>query len=420
MRLARYVVGSAVAFGSVIACTVKLPDYTLPSIGAIDGGGKSMSSSTRDAATHDASASSSGGMTTDDDAGMLVADAGNYDPGPPALRFIGRFDTSDPAGPKMAWPGTKVVARFDGTAASVTLSQTNGFAGGPSYLDVVLDGALSSMPLVVSGSSQSFDLGHDLAAGAHTIEIEKRTEANLGVVRFEGFMFTGGKGLLPPPRANAHLLEVIGDSAIDGFGVLGDRTTCGGSDPPETNDSHQSFSVAAADALGADLMLSAYSGKGIQVNETPSDKDVFPKIWTRTLPESSTSTWDFSKIADAVVIELGGVDMDGLSSPPGGFQGAYDAFVGQVRARYPNAFIWLIVWSQIKDTPVGERTAMKGVLDAIAAGRKNAGDDRVFSFMLPESDYQMDDTGCEEHANAAHEKAMGALMATEIRMRTGW
>jgi hypothetical protein len=422
MRLAKRVVCGVVALGSVIGCTVKLPDYTLPNLGAIDGG-TVASNATRDAGTRDSGAngqtSSGGGDMKDDAGGPLVGDAGD-DLGPPAVRFIGRFDTSDPGGPKMAWPGTKVLARFDGTSASATLTQTNGFAGGPSYFDVVVDGAVQSAPLVVSGNSQSFNVAANLSPGAHTIELLKRTEANLGVVRFEGFTFTGGSGLLPPPRANKHLIEVIGDSAIDGFGVLGDRTTCSGGDPPETNDARQSFGQAAADALGADLMLSAYSGKGIQVNETEADNDVFPKIWTRTLPESGSSMWDFSKIPDAVVIELGGVDMDGLSSPPGGFQGAYDDFVGKVRARYPNAYVWLIVWSQIKETPVGERTAMKGVLDAIVAGRKNAGDARIFSFVLPEADYMNDETGCEAHANAAHEQAMGALMASEIKQRAGW
>ena len=49
-------------------------------------------------------------------------------PGPPALMTVGRFDDSDPGGKLFAWPGTRVVARFDGTAVSVTLSHTNGFS----------------------------------------------------------------------------------------------------------------------------------------------------------------------------------------------------------------------------------------------------------------------------------------------------
>src|SRR5438552_18817826 len=49
-------------------------------------------------------------------------DAGDADPGPtgpPAISFIGRFDTRDPAGPKAAWPGSRIVIRFEGTDLSV-------------------------------------------------------------------------------------------------------------------------------------------------------------------------------------------------------------------------------------------------------------------------------------------------------------
>jgi hypothetical protein len=418
MRLGKRAFGVIVAIFTVAACTVKLPDYgPFPSLAAIDAS-QSTSSATRDASKPSSAGDSGPSSTgvTDDEGG---ADSG-FDPGPPAIRYVGRFDTSDPAGPKMAWPDTRVIARFDGTSVTATLSQTDGFEGGPSYFDVVIDGTVQSAPISIEGDSKMVQLASGLAPGVHTVMLEKRTEANLGTVRFEGFGFDGGSGLLPPPASGTHLIEVMADSTIDGYGILGDRATCAGTDPPETNDSRQSFAVATADGLGADLMLSAYSGKGIQVNETPTDPDVYPKIWPRTLPENATSTWDFSKVPDAVVISLGGVDMDGLSSPPSGFQAAYDDFVGKVRAHYPNAYIWLLVWSQVKDTPNGTRTAYEGVVNAIASGRKGGGDSRIFTFVLPESSYDTDDTGCESHANAAHEKAMAALMVSEIKTRTGW
>src|SRR5262245_6829609 len=57
----------------------------------------------------------------------IAAESPTVDVGPPGVvhapLFVGRFDTSDAAGPKAAWPGTRILARFDGTAVSVTLSE---------------------------------------------------------------------------------------------------------------------------------------------------------------------------------------------------------------------------------------------------------------------------------------------------------
>lgn len=346
---------------------------------------------------------------------------GAVDAGPPGYQYVGRFDTSDAAGPRMAWPGTRIVARFDGTDVSVKLSQVNGFGGGPSWFNVIVDGVVQT-PFSATGASVTYPLAAGLGAGVHTIELEKRTEANLGTVRFEGMTFAGGAGLLAPPPAATRTIEFLSDSTIDGFGVEGDRNvTCVGNAPPQYNNARKSMSFLAAAGLNADMVLSAYSGKGIQVNQSAGDKDTFPIIFPRTLPEANGSVWNFANITpDAVVISLGGTDMDNLAVAPAGFQTAFNNFVGTVRGKYPNAYVWLLLWSQIKNDNVAERTAMKGVLDAIVAGRKAGGDDKIYDYVFPQADVNNDETGCFYHANATHHQNMANLMITEIKARTGW
>src|SRR5690606_21792471 len=34
----------------------------------------------------------------------------------PRVRYVGRVDKSDPAGPRIAWPGTRIIVRFRGPA----------------------------------------------------------------------------------------------------------------------------------------------------------------------------------------------------------------------------------------------------------------------------------------------------------------
>src|SRR5690606_16317296 len=37
----------------------------------------------------------------------------------PRVRYVGRTDRSDPAGPRVAWPGTRIIVRFRGPALKV-------------------------------------------------------------------------------------------------------------------------------------------------------------------------------------------------------------------------------------------------------------------------------------------------------------
>ena len=95
-------------------------------------------------------------------------------------------------------------------------------------MNVVVDGVVKA-PINVTGASQQFTLASSLAAGDHVVELQKRTEANVGTVTFEGFTFDAGGQLLPPPPRATRRIEFLADSTIDGYGVDGtvdDIATC--------------------------------------------------------------------------------------------------------------------------------------------------------------------------------------------------
>lgn len=384
--------------------------------GAAGGGG--------DAAGGDGAGGSNGDGSSGGGAGDGSSGGdGSGGDGAPAVQLIGRFDTGDAAGPRTAWPGSRIVARFDGTQASAKLTQTDGFSGGPTYFNVVVDGQ-QTKAISVEGS-QTVALADGLAAGSHTIELEKRTESPFGTIRFDGFTFTGGRGLLAPPPRLPHKMEFLGDSTIDGYGVDGDRnTTCAnGTAPPQFNDVRKSVAWKTADAVKAELYLTAYSGKGIARNEDGGTADVFPTIYDRTLPDVA-GPWKFASfVPDVVVVSLGGADYDGVSMGAAGFPAtftsAYASLVADIRARYgASTYVLLTVWSQHKEYN-GVRSAISSAIDAVIAGRP-AGE-RTSKFMFPEStDPDANETGCQSHANAAHHAAMAALLAAEIQQKTGW
>ena len=354
-------------------------------------------------------------------------DAGGGDSGvtgTPAVQLIGRFDDTDPAGPRFAWPGSRIIARFDGTDVSVKLTQTNGFTGGPTYFDVVFDGVVGT-PFTVSGT-QTIVLASGKPAGTHTVEIMKRTEAVFGTVRFEGFTFTGGSGLLAPPPRPARKMEFLGDSTIDGYGIEGDHaTTCmvGGVDvaPPQYDEARKSVAWLTSVGIGAELNLLGYSGKGLARNEDGQTTDTFPTIYTRTLPDVAGSAWGFATFTpDAVVTALGGADYSGdpAGTFPANFDATYATMIADIRARYgATPYIFLLVWSQYKSYD-GVRQAITAAIDGAIAGRP-AGE-KNFKITLPESNLSTDETGCQLHGNEAHHAAMATLVIKGIKDATGW
>jgi lysophospholipase L1-like esterase len=367
----------------------------------------------RDSGAPSSSSSSSSGSPTSD---AMVDWDGNIDAEAPGVRFIGRFDFANPNAPKTAWPGARILARFDGTGVKATLTHANGLEGGNTWMNVVVDGAVKT-PIEVTGASQQVTLASGLAAGVHVVELQKRTEANVGTLTFEGFTFDAGGKLLPPPPRAARRIEFLTDSTIDGYGVDGDVTTTCANDtaPVEFNDARKGAAFLTAEALSAEHHLLAYSGKGLARNEDGTTTELFGAIYPRTLPESNTSAWTFAAFTpDVVVVSLGGSDFAGGAAPES-FQTAFGQLRTDIRAKYGAATkIVFVVWSQLKEYD-GVRQAVTAAIDAIIAGDANAS-----RFSLPEAMYPDDETACHYHANAAHHQAMATLLASELKSKMGW
>src|SRR5687768_17158769 len=97
------------------------------------------------------------GATPGNDGG---ADA---EPTTPAIRYVGRFDTSDPAGPRVSWPGARVIVRFSGTELKVKTTQAAG-GQGTSYYDVIVDGTVQNTPFKPADGQAETSVATALAA----------------------------------------------------------------------------------------------------------------------------------------------------------------------------------------------------------------------------------------------------------------
>jgi len=391
-----------------------------------DGGsdtGTTTDGGTDTGTTTDAGADATQVTDAGTDAGFDAGfDAGKDAGGPPSVQFIGRTDDRDAVnGPKIAWPATRIVARFEGTEASVTLSHTDGFSGGPSYYDILVDGQLSGGPVAVTGGATKYPLVAGLAMGEHTVELYKRTEASLGVDQFRGFDFGAGKLLEPPARA-ARRIEFLGESQIQGFGIESPTQVC--ATLADKHNARKSMQQLTATALGAEMVSATYSGKGLGRN-SGGDTRYFKTLYPLSVPDDDGTPWDFAKyVPDVIVVSLGGTDLSTntigeLPAEPV-LTARYKELFTVVRGKNANALIIGVVGGQIKDSyPVGWtlRTRMRTSIDNAIAQLADA---KIVRFQLAENNNGALETACQYHANETLHGQWATALTAEIKTRTGW
>lgn len=341
----------------------------------------------------------------------------------PALRYVGRFDRTDPAGAWVAWPGARVLARFRGSTIKVRLREVP--RKGSSYYDVLVDGVVRATPLAPRPGGGEYTVASDLPPGEHVVELYRRTEARVGLTRIDAVEVPGGELLAPPP-APERRIEFLGDSTTTGFGNLGDGPDCPFSS--DTQNERLAFSGLVARDLGADHHDTAYSGKGVIWNYDRSDPVVFEDVLPRVLPDAPEPLWDFTTFIPHVVwIMLGGNDWDRPSpgDPPpdrSRFAAAYQRLVERLRRQYPEAHLFLALAPSLTDAyPAGyaayssNRETLLGVVEARAA----AGDMRVRYFEFSRA-ARHELTGCFFHAGLALHRRMADEALAAIREVTGW
>lgn len=354
------------------------------------------------------------------------------DPGPPAVRFVGRFDTRDPAGPTCGWPGCRIIASFTGTEVKARLDERVDawMEGGPSEWDVVLDGVLLPK-LVLEVGAHDYVLANGLPSTAHVVELYKRTETQNGYTKFLGYDFGAGK-LLPPPLAPLRRLEIIGDSSVAGFGIegVGLGPDCPGPDwGSRWQNFHKSVGARLGEILGADVSGTVYSGKGLVRNIFRPDPDTMPVIYPRANPVDVSSVFDFTRfVPDVVVIMLGGNDfaigqgIDNGPTPASEFAQATSTFVATVRSHAPNAHVFLALSPSVSDdAPLGNqsRTSVSSAFDQAAAQSVAAGDTHVYS-VAPPAAAPSELTGCNGHGTPAWHDRVAQQLAVTIKAKTGW
>ena len=326
------------------------------------------------------------------------------------VRWFGRVEISNATNsvqPRFSWSGTGFVARFTGTGLTARLSNT-----GPFIFKAVVDGTAKAAFTSTSGT-MNYDLTAALAAGTHTVELYRQTEAGQGDSQLVSLAVTGGSLAAPPPGPG-RLIEVVGDSISAGYGDLG---TLADSECFSTESHWDSYEAIAARAVGAEVSTIAASGRGIYRNYGGDMTDTMPMIYARTLMNDATPLWSFAIQPQAVVINLGTNDISNNKGDPGmPFRDAYRTFVETLRAKYPKALIICMIGPLLSGADL---TAIQGHLRAVVQARNTAGDANIeyFGDVVAQSS---DKAACQYHPNVAENQIVGNQLATELRARLGW
>jgi lysophospholipase L1-like esterase len=323
---------------------------------------------------------------------------------PGAVRYVGRFDESDPSGPRFAWSESGVAVRFKGTRLDVKMKDPSGL----NAFQIVVDGAPTTI-VATSATKDTYTVASGLPDAEHEVLLVKRTEARVGEVQLLGLAPDGA--LLPPPPAPARRIELIGDSITAGYGNEGANERCHFS--PGTENAYMTYGPLAARALGAEAAIVAWSGKTV---------DGMSELYDRALPNRAESRWDpQAQVPDVVVINLGTNDLTRGDHEYAFMQGL-GKLVDRVRANYPKALIVLALGPMLTDNwPAGKQMltrARVGVRGAVAAKQK-AGDSRVVYLEFPTHDGATG-YGCDFHPSLKTHQMMADRLASLIKAEMAW
>jgi lysophospholipase L1-like esterase len=330
-------------------------------------------------------------------------------PADPNLRLIGRFDRRDPAGPRCAWAGSSIVAKFRGTALNVSLKSS-----GSDQFQVVIDGMPASV-LTTSKDATLYRVASGLADQEHTVELFKRTEPLVGQVQVLGLQLEKGRRLLALPTRRDRRIEFVGDSITCGYG--NEAANQNEHFSPGTENNYLAYGALAARDLGAEYAAIAWSGKWL------FGPNAIPLLYDQALPGDAQSKWDFSSwVPQAVVVNLGTNDFGPRNPTEQEWQEAYRAFIQTLRKNYPQCHVFCAVGSMMSDSyPPGRKalSTIRQYTTGLVEAFRKAGDKKIHYVEFDAQDPK-NGLGGDWHPSLRTHRLMADRLVAAVRKELSW
>jgi lysophospholipase L1-like esterase len=321
----------------------------------------------------------------------------------PNITYVGRFDITNPARPRVWTPGAYAEARFTGTGLTVYINDQH-LWGEHNIIEIIIDGKAQRLKL--SEKENKIIAAQNLAPGEHTVIICKDTETALGYISFAGLQC---QKLLPPKKAK-HKIEFIGDSITCGLGSDESISKCNTGKWYDQNNAWMSYGAITARQLNAQFMLTSYSGIGL-IHSCCGLQITMPQVYDKLQMQADSGQWNFARYTpDVVTICLG--QNDGLQDSTA-FCSAYVRFINRIRGYYPNARIVCLSSPMANDEL---RAQMRRYLPAIVKAA-NAGSGKKVTCYIFNKGYN---SGCATHPNMPEQQEIAGLVTGYLKGLDGW
>lgn len=267
------------------------------------------------------------------------------------IRLIGRYEKEE-TGISFSWPGFKIKGKFKGTSLSLNIVSSRCF------LLIEING--EKYKLEVTPDKSSYCLADNLKNQIYLFSItlchEVESKVQLESIKADGLFY--------PLKEAKHKIEFIGDSLTVGYG---------NSSPDEKwrrrdsyiyyTSSPDSYASIAGRFLNADVMLTAYSGKGLTHNYNNDSPGVtVPVFYNSTHRFLDSQLWDRSQFnPDFTVINLGTNDFSN-DIDLNEWQNSYIEFINKIRISHPDTKIILISPNSVDKGAVSKVADISGCL----------------------------------------------------------
>lgn len=257
----------------------------------------------------------------------------------PRFNYEGRFDFSKPDAPVVIWEGSRISLEFE----SSSLALRFGEARGQNFFNAVIDDVLVEVMEIPATENQRIELKSKLAKGRHRLTLFKRSEADVGDVRFDGVEISdGAQAWKPPTPAYKRRMEFFGDSIM-----VGACNEDGAYDQWENRATHNnalSYAALTAGAFHADYRCIAVSGMGIATGYVDVKAD---EIWNRLYPKKDSPLADLKLWQpDVALINFGENDQSFPQTQnlpfPKDYTAGYLALLKAMRTAYPKTHFVLL------------------------------------------------------------------------------
>jgi lysophospholipase L1-like esterase len=331
--------------------------------------------------------------------------------------YTGRISFANPDAPTFSYPGTQIMANFEGTSLKLFCKPMSG------YFMAQIDQAEPFKVSFNAPKDSVVTLATALTDGCHTVRLMYCVEGLDYKPVFRGFVLDEGRRLLAPPVLPERKIEFIGNSITCGYG----NESIEKSDPfeYETENHYYTYAAETARQLKAQHWVVARSGIGVYRNYngprtgTPDNRIDVQYEYTMYAEKSAfrreggamVERWDFSRFQpDVVCINLGTNDLSTNNYDTTLLKQGYKKLLRMVRQHNPQAkIVWLTgTMLQKKELDICRR-----LLDEVADEAHPSGDQQVYRFdMTPQGSLGY---GADWHPSYEQHKKMADELTAFLR-----